>query len=291
MKRAIALLLLGLSASLAAGELRLGCWNLRNYLLTDRWTGEAWRFDYPKPEAEKARLRQQLLRLRADVLFLQEVGSERMLMELQRDLADLGLDYAHAHFGKRADRKRGLAVLSHLPLAEVIFHGAVPLREKPGKLLRRGLQEVRLRTAAGELIALHVHLKSRYSRDPADPESRRWRKAELAAVRDWAKRRKQVAGPRVRFLLVGDFNTPFEDALFAGLRGEPVSWRPVPVSDGGGASWTYHHRKTDRYSRIDGFWTLARDDGLFKDIGLFPEREVVTGGSDHRLVGIRMVDP
>jgi endonuclease/exonuclease/phosphatase family metal-dependent hydrolase len=266
----------------------MASWNLRNYLLADRWTGEAWRFDFPKPEAEKTVLRKELLRVRPAVLFLQEIGSKAMLRELQRDLADLGLTYPHAHFGKRPDRARGLAVLGRTPFAEAVFHDEVPLAGMPGEVLRRGLQVIRLETEEGEeILCFHVHLKSRYTSDPADPESRRRREAEIAAVAGFVESRLAIAPPHSRFLIVGDFNTPFGDDLFSRFRKTSPAWGPVPVRDGSGEEWTYHHRKSDRFSRIDGFWTLERDRARFAGIGLFPEGRPEPAGSDHRMVLIR----
>lgn len=275
----------------ASGELSIASWNLRNYLLADRWTGEAWRFDFPKPEAEKTVLREQLLRLRPDVLFLQEIGSEAMLRELQRDLADLGLRYPHTHFGKRPERERGLAVLGRRPPAEAVFHDEVPLAGMPGEVLRRGLQVIRLQgEEGGPILCFHVHLKSRYTSDPEDPQSRRRREAEIATVAAFVERRLAFAPPQCRFLIVGDFNTPFGDELFARLREASPAWGPVDVRDGSGEEWTYHHRKSDRFSRIDGFWTPERDRDLFAGIGLFPEGRPEPAGSDHRMVMIRYAE-
>lgn len=263
-------------------ELRVGTWNVRNYLLQDRWAQEGWRFEYPKPEEEKALVRRVLLRLQPEVLFLQELGSGNMLEELAEDLAASGLDYAERHFGGRPGGRSGLAVLSQVPLREVIFHDPVELDDAGAMRMRRGYQEVLVETEAGGIRFLHVHLKSRYTTDEADPESRRWREAELRKLAGRARAR--AAATEEPVVLVGDFNTQFGDDLFGGLGfGEPA-WKPVEVVDARGERWTYHHVQTDRRDRIDGFWIPEGEAARWRGVGLFPLAAERAGGSDHRLV-------
>lgn len=274
----------GLVPAGAADAVRIGSWNLRNYLLQDRWAADGWRFEYPKPEGEKGLLRRELLRVRPEILFVQEVGSAAMLAELRRDLARSGLEYAEAHFGGRTEQARGLGVLSQVALREVIFHDKVPLGgEMPERKLRRGYQEVRLERGGRAVVFLHVHVKSRYTSDPADPESREWRRAELRVLAERAQARHEVAGEG-QVVLVGDFNTPFGDALFRPLREADAGWRPLEVPDARGERWTYHHVKTDRRSRIDGFWVARGRLASWRAVGLFPLAAGRDGGSDHRMV-------
>lgn len=269
-------LFLGTLGSLAEG-LRLATWNLENYLLQNRWEHGAFRFNYPKPEAEKAALRRLLLELRPDILLVQEIGSEALLAELQEDLAALGLAYPYAHVAILPDGRSGLGLLAMRPPTELLV---LDPRGPGGAHLLRGIQEMVFHDRGQRLRLFHVHLKSRYTTDPADPQSVAFRRRELALLRTVLAQRLSLAGPDDRFLLAGDFNCPFAGELLDDLR---RSWHALPVVDAGGAAWTYHYRKTGARDTIDGFWQPVGQAG-FHPVGIFPHEEEDPPASDHRLV-------
>ena len=54
---------------LVAEDLRIATYNLNNYLVTDRFVDGRWRPSYPKPEREKAIIRQIIKDVSPDVPF------------------------------------------------------------------------------------------------------------------------------------------------------------------------------------------------------------------------------
>lgn len=280
--KALLTALLLLCAAALPGEpgpgLRIACWNLENYLLQNRWEHDAFRFNYPKPEAEKALLRQTLLRVRPDILLLQETGSEEMLLELRADLAAGGLNYPVTHFSAIPDARTGLALLATVEPEQVLL---LELAGDDARILR-GIHEVVLQLGAVRLNIFHVHLKSRYTSDKADPDSVAFRTDELTLLTRFLKQRLTAAEPGDHFLLAGDFNTPFGDPLLEGLRKHWTALKPV---DARGEAWTYHHFKTASFETIDGFWQ-PHGQTRFHPVGLFPLSRDRPNGSDHRLVVI-----
>jgi exonuclease III len=280
-KAALTALLLFWAACLqgeAETSLRIATWNLQNYLLQNRWAHDAFRFDYPKPEAEKALLRQTLLSVRPDILLLQETGSEELLLELRADLAAGGLDYSYHHFSAVPDARSGLALLAMVEPDQVLLLEPV---DGEARILR-GVHELVFRKGPLCLSVFHVHLKSRYTSDKADPDSIAFRTRELALLNNLLEARLARAEPSDRFLLGGDFNTPFDSAMLDALRG---TWLPLRPIDARGEPWTYHHFKTASYETIDGFWQPQGQSG-FHPFGLFPLSRDRPNGSDHRLVVI-----
>jgi endonuclease/exonuclease/phosphatase family metal-dependent hydrolase len=283
-KRICLLLVLTGLASLGAspeGALRLATWNVQNYLLQNRWDGGRYRFEYPKPEADKTILRRLLLTTRPDVLFLQEIGSEAMLGELQEDLAIAGLDYPHVHYSGFPDSRSGLAFLSMLPPAELLFLDPKGSGAHQDSLIRRGVQEVAFDYQGTRIRAFHVHLKSRYTSDEADPDSRRFRAAELAALKEILDDRIPISATDEVLLLLGDFNTPFDSPMLDPMRED---FALLEVRDASGDRWTYHYYKTQALEQLDGFWTTPDNAGDFSPIGLFPQSIDRNNASDHRMV-------
>jgi endonuclease/exonuclease/phosphatase family metal-dependent hydrolase len=281
-KRLCLLLLLACLSPLCADPaeaLRLATWNVRNYLLQNRWQDGQYRFEYPKPEAEKAVLRNTLLEVRPDVLFLQEIGSADMLAELQEDLAASGLDYPFTHFSSLPDARSGLAILSMIPPREVILLD--PMGEGNAPATQRGIQEAVFEFSGQRLRAFHVHLKSRYTSDKADPDSHAFRTAELAALGELLQQRISAARTDESVLLLGDFNTPFSSPMLDGIRALLV---PLPVADASGAYWTYHYFKTGSFELLDGFWTTPDHVSTLLPVGLFPANADRADASDHRMV-------
>jgi endonuclease/exonuclease/phosphatase family metal-dependent hydrolase len=275
---AILLLVPGLLFSSPERPASVGTWNLQNFLSQNRFEEGAFRVDYPLPEARKKRIRQLILDARPDILFLQEIGSADHLLELQLDLAATGLHYDHAHFSAAPAARSGLAILSRLPIDFLLFHDPIPLDdfEREGACIRRGIQEASFSLNGHRFRFFHLHLKSRYTSDPDDPDSRSHRSAEIKAVIRLLD--SLVSNdPSSAFIVAGDFNTPFRDPLMRILR---PRWQPLEVADSSGAIWTYQHYSGSR-DQIDGFWFPADRPPPLQPLALLPRQDPP---SDHRLV-------
>jgi endonuclease/exonuclease/phosphatase family metal-dependent hydrolase len=247
------LLALLLAGALPASTLTLATYNVENYGPANRMTEAGFRRDYPKPETEKQALRQVLAAIRADVLVLQEMGSGPHLEELRRDLRREGLEYPHAQLAVAADPDRHVAILSRLPLRQVVTHSTLEFsyfgaRER----VKRGLLEATLGTAAGDLTVFGAHLKSRYTDRKDDPASAVRRAAEAVAIRDAILRRFPNPGA-ARFVLLGDFNDTRTSRPLAALqkRGNTQIAHLLPAHDSRGESWTHVFRREESYTRVD----------------------------------------
>ena len=128
--------------------------------------------------------------LDADVLALQEMGPAGYLEELRRDLRAEGVDYPHAALAEAADADRHVAVLSRIPFSRVQTHAGLDFRYFGGRAkVKRGLLEVDLAVAGGELTLFVVHLRSRFTERADDPGAALFRAGEAEAVRDLVLRR------------------------------------------------------------------------------------------------------
>jgi len=245
-------LVLGLAAA-RAGTLTIATYNVENYVATDRLTEAGYRKDYPKPEAEKQALRAVIAGLDADILVLQEMGGAPYLEELRRDLKAAGLDYPVAVLLEGPDTERHVALLARRQPVAVKHHAELAFtyfgaREK----VKRGLLEATFATPAGEVTVFAVHLKSRFTERPDDPQSALRRDAEAVAVRDVVLRRfPDPAG--ARFLILGDCNDGRESKPVQHLmqRGKSKVAELLPAVDSRGETWTHFYRKEESYSRVD----------------------------------------
>ena len=259
MHRALVCTLLVVGATLAARlsaaahGLTLATYNLENYTLADRLVEDVYRKDYPKPEAEKTALRQVLRQLDADVLALQEVGGEPFLTELRRDLRSEGLDYPYASVLNGADPDRKIAVLSKQPFTRVTHHTDLTFKYFGAAApVKRGLLEVHLNSAGGDVAVFVAHLKSRFTERAADPSSALQRTGEAVAIRD----RVLTLFPRpdsAAFIILGDFNDSRTSRPTKALltRGQTTIAEWLPAADGRGHVWSHFYRREDSYSRVD----------------------------------------
>lgn len=138
-------------------------------------------FFEPSPEAPPSFLEEKmafvasgLRRADADVVALQEVGSEPLVERLaKRELAGLG--YAHVAFAPPDRRGIRCAILSRLPVLETHVHAAGSLRfprfvesdpEPFGERipLRRPLVHLRVSSELGPVDVLTLHFKSKLGR-------------------------------------------------------------------------------------------------------------------------------
>ncbi len=237
----------------AAETLRIATYNPENYGSADRVTEGGYRKDYPKPEAEKAALREVIRGLAADVLVLQEIGGAAYLEELRRDLRAEGCDYPYAATAEAADPERRIAILARRELRAVVTHTDL---EFPyfgrRETVKRGLLEATVAAPGGDVTLFAVHLKSRFTDRPDDPGSALRRAGEAAAVRDRVLRRFPDPAA-ARFLILGDCNDGRTSRPLAALqrRGKTEIAVLLGGGDSRGETWTHSFRREETYSRVD----------------------------------------
>ena len=242
-----------LVGGLRAESLTIATYNIENYVPANRVTEAGYRQEYPKPEAEKRALRAVIRGLNADVLVLQEMGGQPYLDELRRDLKVVGTDYPYAVLLEGPDADRHVALLSRRPLKAVVPHTDLEFSYFQGReRVKRGLLEVTIATAAGDVTLFGLHLKSRFTDRPDDPQSAQRRLGEATAIRDCVLLR--VADPaKTRFLFLGDCNDPKNGKAVQRLqqRGKVEIASLLPAADSRGETWTHAYRKEDSYSGVD----------------------------------------
>lgn len=246
-------------------RLRVGTYNLHNFRDENRFS-EKGKFQYkrPKPEKEKQALYRTILEVRPDVLAVQEIGGEAWLDEFAEALARRGLAYPYRALLNGDDKFNRLAVLSRVPFSKTIEISA------PRKLTR-GLLGIVVPVQGGKnFYVYNVHLKSKISSDPDDPECARRRLREARYVRrlidfraDGEKAAEKIPAaadgripetlkksPPELFALVGDFNDdpaappmrPLEAASFA---------RTLPARDSAGGVFSYVNSRQEYFHAFD----------------------------------------
>lgn len=289
-RRAILLALLLLVANVAtAGEsLRVASYNLRNYLTMDRLVEGQYRLDYPKPESEKTVIRKIIRSASPDLLVVQEIGSLAMLRELQADLAREGLAYSEAFVLEADDDARRLGALWRAELqVEAVGHTDMdfPLFNSRYRI-KRGMLELRLSGGKGGDISFFVlHLKSRYTDDRRDPESRERRTKEAQAARNRILERFPDPSS-ARFAILGDLNDQRNSSPVRRFlqRGEVEISRVLECRDSHGLIWTYFYEKGGAYSLIDYILVSPGLLATAEISGGIAHSEDYYQGSDHRLV-------
>lgn len=251
--RAVALALSVVATGALAGPLTIAAYNVENYLVADRMVEGIFRQAYPKPEVEKAALRKVVAAISPDILALAEMGSQPFLDEFQRDLRRVGQDFPFAALLEAADRDRHVAVLSKIPFKEIRRHDRVPLTYfGQRQTVKRGVLEAVFATRDGEFSLFVIHLKSRYTDRPDDPESAQLRAREAEAVRDLVLS-LHPDPTRARFVVCGDWNDTRGSRPVRALqkRGALTIGEILPAADSRGETWTHFWRREETYSRID----------------------------------------
>lgn len=288
----VALNLIWLGAGvLGSAALTVATYNVENYLIADRLVDGVYRSAYPKPEKEKAALRQVIAALAPDILALAEMGGAPFLEDFQRELKQAGQHYPYTALVAAADPDRHIAILSKVPFKEVRRYGAVPLTyfKQPAKV-KRGVLEVVIATEAGDFSIFLMHLKSRYTERQDDPQSALLRAAEAEAVRDLVLARYPDPAA-AKFLVCGDWNDTRDSRPVRALqkRGSTVIGELLRASDSRGETWTHYYRREDSYSRIDYMLVSSALRpfviGAGATIGDGPG---VVGASDHRPVLVQL---
>lgn len=257
---------LWLCLSAHAERVRIATYNVENYVSTDRMVDGVFHQSYPKPEAEKSALRKVIQQTQADIIVFQEMGPLPYLKELQRDLKREGVDYPFAEILEAADEERHLAVLARRTLGVTKHRDLSFDYFGTAQVMKRGMLELNVRVGGTSLSVFVLHLKSRFTDRPDDPESLLRRTEEARASRNRILDR--VGDLRsAAFLVMGDFNDgPKSKPLLAlSRRGKTRILGALPASDSRGETWTHFFKKEETYSRID--YVLASSAIAFSVVG------------------------
>jgi len=276
-------------------ELRVATYNLNNYLVMDRHVGARWRPSYPKPEGEKAIVRQIIEEVSPDILVLQEMGSIDFLEELRADLAREGLHYNYAVHMNAADIDRHLAVLSKVAPKDVVKHTDLDFKYfEEREIVKRGMLEMSFDLSDGQKFQLFVvHLKSRYTDNKEDFESEMRRAREAEACRDRILERTHEQGAE-HYMIVGDFNDhPSSSPLRRFYRrGDLEIGALVPAADSRGEVWTYFYEKEATYAAVDGFIaSSAMASHVKTGRAHIVDSAGALSGSDHRMIYLDLIKP
>jgi len=253
------LVILLAATSWCAEILRVATYNLENYLDVPVGTRPA------KSVKGKAKIRESLRALKADVAALQELGSTNALLELRASLKTEGLEYPHWEYVSGHDPDIHLAVLSKYPI----------LARRPhtndsyllfGKRLAvsRGFADVDIQVRPGfSFTLMTAHLKSRRPSPEADEAEMREQEALL--LREKVDSHLK-ANPAANLIVLGDLNDAKDSkstrALIGRGRTALIDTRPAerngddqpnpnPRYPPRNITWTHHFGKEDTYGRID----------------------------------------
>jgi endonuclease/exonuclease/phosphatase family metal-dependent hydrolase len=259
-QRLLTALVLLLGQSLFAAEtFTVATWNVENYLDAPSGTRPA------KPAESKAKVRETLMVLNADVLALQEMGGTNALLELRASLRADGLDYPHWEHVSGFDTNIHVAVLSKFPfIARRPHTNEAFLLNGRRFFVSRGFAEVDVQvTPAYRFTLITAHLKSKRPVAVADESD--LREQEALRLREIIDARLK-ANPNANLVVLGDFNDVQDSRSTKAIHGKSraalVDTRPTErngdTATGAKAgysprnvAWTYFYGKEDTYSRID----------------------------------------
>lgn len=245
---------------LAAAEVfTVATYNVENYLLEGAGTRVA------KPELSRARVREALKGVGADVVALQEVGGTNALLELRGTLEREGLKYPHWELVTGWDTNIQVAVLSRYPIVARRPHTQENFLLNGRRFqVSRGFAEVEIRVNEQYTFTLiTAHLKSR--RAVAEADEADLREQEALRLRAIVEARLQ-ANPALNLVVLGDLNdtkdsrstravvgrgrTALVDVRPAERNGDTEP-NPVARFEPRHITWTHYYGKEDTYSRID----------------------------------------
>lgn len=243
----------------AEDTFNVAAYNVQNYLLDAVGTRPA-----KSPEA-RAKVAENLVALKPDVLAVVEIGDTNALFALQADLKRAGLDLPHWEHVRGWDTNIFVAVLSRFPIVERRSH------TKDSYLLNgrrfhvsRGFAEVEIAVNDRYRFTLFAaHLKSRRPVPQGDEAEMRLEEATILREKIDARLK---ADPKANIVVVGDFNDVKDSkstrALIGRGKAALVDTRPAerngdtlaaerPGWDPANITWTHFYGKEDSYSRID----------------------------------------
>jgi endonuclease/exonuclease/phosphatase family metal-dependent hydrolase len=271
-------------------NIRVASYNLENYLTMDRMVSGRWQKDYPKPNKEKLILRSVINQSEPDILAIQEVGDPYYLNELWKDLNSTnGVRFKYSAWWPSLGEgeARHLAILSKVPFS--VVGEPKDLNFKYFEVERapsRGLLEVVLETNGVKWSLFNLHLKSKWTERPEDPEAAIRREREARVIRDYI-RSKYPPYTDPNYLVVGDFNDHKNSAplrRFLQVNNSQLT-RMIPCADQQGHFWTHYWDKQDSYSRFDYILaTPMMQRRLLPSSSKIGDYHLCLHASDHRMV-------
>ncbi len=278
----------------AADTFTVASFNVENYFLYKFGTRKA------KPAASRAKVREAILKIKPDVLALQEIGRRAALDELVAGLKAKGLSYPHIEWVQGPDPAIHLVVLSRFPIESRKAHSKVPyLLDRQRFEVSRGFGEVTIRVNANyKFTLLNAHLKSK--RPVPRASEAEMRLSEARELRRIIEARLK-ANPNANLLVVGDLNDspnrPPIRTLLGSKAPKLVDLRPFERNGDRAphptntkfiprrVAWTSFFWKEDSYSRFD---YLIASAGLNRELhraGTYVHAMADWGlASDHRPV-------
>ena len=253
-----------------------------------------------KPMASRLMVRDSLLEMNADVVFLQELGSEQALLNIQTNLHAQGIDYPQAVFSETPGSPIHLGMLSKLPVAAVRHH-TTNVFVLYGRAFRssRAFLEVDFQLPErNSLKVFAAHLKSKRPVPYADQWDLRTREAKM--LRELVVHRMEKH-PEQLLAVVGDFNDDPSSETLKFLKGSAGKWklmdaRPVEgrpgfqmehgLSSGKRHSvWTHFFDEDDLFSRVDFILMNRQLSGIHRaDLSYVLNHSNWGLASDHRPV-------
>lgn len=268
-------------------------YNLRNWLSMERLEEGKSVQNAGKPESEKKRVVEILVKISPDVLGVCEVGTEEDVRDLQKRLKQAGVDLPHVERAHGGDSTRSLALLSRFPVT--VRNSQTRLGYKIGEQsfpMQRGILDATVELHADLHVRfLGVHLKSMRDVDAADQALMRRNEAHLLRnhIDDILARNTQE-----RILCYGDFNEHRNEPSISAIIGSRASdtyMTDLPLRDVNDQVWTHFWDAADSYSRLDYVFTsrAMRPYIDLRNCRIHHERDF-DKASDHRPLVIRIKD-
>ena len=257
--RLVALLWLLPTALAGAQIFRVATFNVENYLDAPSGRRPA------KSREARARVRENILAIKPDVIALEEVGSTNALLELQSALKAAGLDLPYWDQVAGYDTNIHVSVLGRFPIIARRPHTNESfLLEGRRFQVSRGFAEMEIQVNPKfKFTLIAAHLKSRRPDPMADEEE--WRYEEAVALRRVIDARL-ADDPGQKLVVLGDFNDVKDSKPLRAIMGRGrtrlFDTRPAerngddPSHAGKGhesrnITWTHFYAVEDVYSRID----------------------------------------
>ena len=267
-------------------------YNVKNYLAMDRRIdGEVFE-NAGKLEAEVNEVVGAILLTAPDILSICETGDESFLEDLQKRLAEGGLDLPHSELVRdSAGYDRNLAVLSRFPIVTSESRDDYTYTLEGKKMAhQRGVIDTKfVINPQYHLRVIGLHLKSKREVPEADQALMRLNEARLA--REHIDRHFDEE-PGANILVVGDFNDlriePPVKALQGGF-GRDGFLSSLTLSDQYGFRWTHHWSYADSYARFDyALTSKGLSPEIERDESYIYHWEKWDTASDHRPIVVRI---